>query len=133
MKELSQYVKISSEFGQDVINDIRSLQNNRYAVELTGFASGFSANGPVKCVKNIIMKTVVLFGRINIGKTYTSGEVIFTLPEGFRPTYQQFFPADYSGGAAVRLNVLTSGAVVVHGALANGSIISISGITFDIT
>ena len=75
------------------------------------------------------------FGNIYIrgwvnGGTVGSGNPVFTLPTGYRPTYNHIFPSISSGLTLSRIDVKTTGDVEVI--VGNNAWVTLSGIVFSI-
>ena len=72
---------------------------------------------------------VVLDGLVGKSGAIPAADLIFTLPVGYRPQYKQHVTVPQNN-AAICIAVQSGGGVVVNGAIASITWLSISGITF---
>ena len=75
-------------------------------------------------------KQVQLRGLIKDG-TITSGTVLFTLPEGFRPAHRYIF-TNLSGGAVGRVDVEIDGTVITLTPAASNVFLTLDGVIFSL-
>lgn len=71
-------------------------------------------------------ETVILKGVIKNGNS-TSGSLLFTLPDGYRPTHRLIFQTD-TGGSPSRVDVTTAGEVILM--TGNSNWVTLDGINF---
>lgn len=86
------------------------------------YGGEYSTNSYTKTSSDVVF----LKGVVRDGNT-TPGTVLFTLPEGYRPTHRLIFQTDTAGPAPSRVDVNTNGDVIVMRA---GSYVVLDGIRF---
>lgn len=62
----------------------------------------------------------------------SSGDLLGTLPAGFRPGKDELFAAQWSGSPAMELVIGADGGIRVYSAMSSGQYVSLSGMSFQI-
>lgn len=103
-----------------------------YASGWSSYQSGWGAAGYTKTPDGVVVLTGLI--KNSSGATKAQGNVIFTLPAGYRPSINKRFAVVYGGGGAsiaAYLDIVANGtAYISSNSITLNEWVSVSGVTF---